>query len=76
MPFNPVLSLNERNPERSGPAVERRTVLVPENAAVPEASTPILLETLTFALNELATELGVVDRVFETEEVANTVSSG
>lgn len=52
-------------------------MLVPEKAAEPEAAdAPILLETLTLVLNELPTDVGVVESEFEIEEVAKRASSG
>ena len=72
-PVKRLSSSKERNPERTGPAVDKSKLLLPENVA---EATPEVAAVLMELLNELATDVGVLDSVYEIEAEEPPFSPG
>src|SRR3954467_14632433 len=70
-PLIELSSSKERKPERTGPALDKSRDLVPEKVAEPR---PEVAAVLIEVLNELATDVGVLDTVFVIEEEASPFS--
>src|SRR4051794_22549578 len=72
-PSRAVENSKERKPERTGPAVDRRSVLLPDKVA---EARPEVAAVLSKVLNELATDVGVLDSVYEIEAEEPPFSPG